>query len=55
LVEASTYLLTGDDDGTTEPLSGMTSLSVSSACGQTLPTRLGVGAATVRVASEKSD
>jgi hypothetical protein len=37
LVEASTYLLTGDHDGTTELLSGMTSISACPACGQTSP------------------
>jgi hypothetical protein len=45
LVEASTYLLAG----------GMTSISAWPACGQTRPTRRGVGAATVRIVSKKSD
>jgi hypothetical protein len=51
LVEASTYLLSGDHDGTTAPPSGMTSISVCSACGP-WPTRLGIGATTRFVVGE---
>ena len=36
---------TCDHDGTTEPLGGMTSVSVCTACGKTWPARLGAGAA----------
>lgn len=41
-----------DHDGTTEPLDGITAVSVCTACGTTWPTRIGAGAATVRVVSK---
>jgi hypothetical protein len=37
-----------DHEGTTEPLGGLSSVSVCTACGSTWP-RFGVGAATVRI------
>jgi hypothetical protein len=40
-----------DHDGTTEPLNGLASVSVCTACGTTWPTRFG-GAATVRIVSK---
>jgi len=42
-------------EGTTEPVGGMTSVSVCSACGKTWPTRLGAGAPTARIASKCLD
>jgi hypothetical protein len=41
-----------DHDGTTEPLAGLSSVSVCSACGKTWPTRFGAGAETVRIVSK---
>jgi hypothetical protein len=41
-----------DHDGTTEPLNGLTSVSVCTACRQTWPTHFGVGAPTVRVVTK---
>jgi hypothetical protein len=41
-----------DRDGTTEPLNGLASVSVCSACGKTWPTRFGAGAETVRIVSK---
>jgi hypothetical protein len=40
-----------DHDGTTEPLAGMSSISVCTACGKTWPTSFGAGAPTVRIVS----
>jgi hypothetical protein len=41
-----------DHEGTTEPLGGLTSVSVCSECGATWPTRFGIGAATACVVSK---
>ena len=42
-----------DREGTTEPLNGLTTISVCTACGQTWPPRFGVGAPTVRVVQKE--
>src|SRR5262245_37523443 len=44
-----------DHEGTTEPLAGLASVSVCTACGKTWPTRFGAGAPTVRIASTASE
>jgi len=38
-----------DYQGTTEPLDGLSTVSVRTACGKTWPARFGAGAATVRI------
>jgi hypothetical protein len=42
-----------DHDGTTEPLGGLTSVPVCTACGKTWPTPFGRGAETVRIVSKR--
>jgi len=42
-----------DRDATTEPLNGLASVSVCTACGATWPTRFGVGAERVRIVSKR--
>ena len=44
-----------DHAGTTEPLDGSDTISVCTECAKTWPTRLGAGAATVRVVSKDDD
>jgi hypothetical protein len=41
-----------DHEGTTEPLSGLGSISSCSVCGKTWPARFGAGAPTVRIVSK---
>jgi hypothetical protein len=42
-----------DHEGTTEPLGGLASVSVCTACNATWPTRFGVGAETVRIVPKR--
>ena len=44
-----------DHEGTSEPLAGLSSVSVCSACGVTWPTRFGAGAETVRIVPKMID
>jgi hypothetical protein len=42
-----------DHEGTTEPLDGITSISLCRTCRKTWPTKFGKGAPTVRVVSKR--
>jgi hypothetical protein len=44
-----------DDEGTTEPLGGMSSVSVCTSCGETWPTPFGPGAPTVRLVATQAE
>jgi hypothetical protein len=44
-----------DHEGTTEPLGGLSYVSVCTACGVNRPTRFGAGAPTVRIACKRDE